>query len=143
MEMLYIDEKYAKEMVAHALQDDPDECCGILAGPDGKVVKLYRMTNTERSPYRYSMDPKEQISVDREMDDKGWELLAIYHSHTHSAAYPSSTDVRMATWPDGTSIWPDAHYILVSLEDHDNPPVRAFRITDGSVTEEEVRVTQE
>ena len=138
-----IAKRYVDEMVSHALEDDPDECCGILAGPDGKVVKLYRMTNTERSPYRYSMDPKEQISVDREIDDKGWELLAIYHSHTHSAAYPSSTDVRMATWPDGTSIWPDAHYILVSLEDHDNPPVRAFRITDGSVTEEELRVTQE
>ena len=138
-----IAKRYVDEMVSHALEDDPDECCGILAGPDGKVVKLYRMTNTERSPYRYSMDPKEQISVDREIDDKGWELLAIYHSHTHSAAYPSSTDVRMATWPDGTSIWPDAHYILVSLEDHDNPPVRAFRITDGSVIEEELRVTQE
>ena len=138
-----IAKQYVDEMVSHALEDDPDECCGILAGPDGKVVKLYRMTNTERSPYRYSMDPKEQISVNREMDDNGWELLAIYHSHTHSAAYPSSTDVRMATWPDGTSIWPDAHYILVSLEDHNNPPVRAFRITDGSVTEEELRVTQE
>ena len=138
-----IAKQYVDEMVSHALEDDPDECCGILAGPDGKVVKLYRMTNTERSPYRYSMDPKEQINVNREMDDNGWELLAIYHSHTHSAAYPSSTDVRMATWPDGTSIWPDAHYILVSLEDHDNPPVRAFRITDGSVTEEDLRVTQE
>ena len=138
-----IAKRYVDEMVSHALEDDPDECCGILAGPDGRVVKLYRMTNTERSPYRYSMDPKEQISVDREMDDNGWELLAIYHSHTHSAAYPSSTDVRMATWPDGTSIWPDAQYILVSLEDHDNPPVRAFRITDGSVTEEDLRVTQE
>ena len=136
-----IAKQYVDEMVSHALEDNPDECCGILAGPDDKVVKLYRMTNTERSPYRYSMDPKEQISVNREMDDNGWELLAIYHSHTHSAAYPSSTDVRMATWPDGTSIWPDAHYILVSLEDHDNPLVRAFRITDGSVTKEELRVT--
>lgn len=138
-----IAKQYVDEMVSHALEDNPDECCGILAGPDDKVVKLYRMTNTERSPYRYSMDPKEQISVNREMDDNGWELLAIYHSHTHSAAYPSSTDVRLATWPDGTSIWPDAHYILVSLEDYDNPLVRAFRITDGSVTEEELRVIQE
>ena len=138
-----IAKRYVDEMVSHALEDDPDECCGILAGPDGKVVKLYRMTNTEHSPYRYSMDPKEQISVDREMDDNGWELRAIYHSHTHSAAYPSSTDVRMATWSDGTSIWPDAHYILVSLEDHDDPDVKAFRILDGSVTEEELRVSPE
>ena len=139
--MFYINENHAKEIADHAIQDDPNECCGILAGKDGHIEKLFRMTNAETSPYRYSMDPKEQISVNREMDDNGWELLAIYHSHTHPAAYPSSTDVRMATWPDGTSIWPDAHYILVSLEDHDNPLVRAFRITDGSVTKEELRVT--
>ena len=138
-----IAKRFRDEMVAHALEDDPDECCGILAGPHSNVVKLFRMTNMEHSPYRYNMDPKEQMSVNREMDDNGWDLLAIYHSHTHSPAYPSATDVRMGTWPDGTSIWPDAYYILVSLEDHDNPDVKAFRILDGSVTEEELRVIPE
>jgi proteasome lid subunit RPN8/RPN11 len=127
-------------MVAHALEDDPNECCGMLAGSGGIATKLYRMTNTAASPYRYNMDPLELLTGERERDDNGWELLVIYHSHTHSPAYPSDTDVRMATWPDGKSIWPGTYYILVSLEDHDNPDVRAYSITDGVITEEEIRV---
>ena len=131
--MLELEKKYVDEMVAHALEDDPNECCGILAGHQGKGVTLYRMTNTEHSHYRYNMDPRELYMTYREIDDNGWELLAIYHSHTHSPAYPSATDVRMATWPE-------ACYILISLVDHDNPAVRAFRIVDGEITEEELRV---
>ena len=138
--MLELDRSYVDQMVAHALEDDPNECCGILAGGDGTATKLYRMTNTEHSPYRYNMDPIELLNVTREMDDSGWELLIIYHSHTHSPAYPSDTDVRMATWTDGNSIWPDAFYILVSLMDHQNPDVRAYSITDGVIIEEELRV---
>ena len=87
--MLYLDRKYAEEMVTHALEDDPNECCGILAGSDGEVHNLYRMVNVEASPYRYRMDPKELLNVYREIDDRGWEIIAIYHSHTHSEAYPS------------------------------------------------------
>ncbi|MBI2856374.1 MAG: M67 family metallopeptidase [Chloroflexi bacterium] len=131
--MLYIDEKYAKEMVAHALQDDPNECCGILAGKDGHIGKLYRMINAEASPYRYKMDPKELLRTYNEIDDKGWDIIGIYHSHTHSEAYPSATDVRLATWPD-------ARYILVSLLDRENPPIRAFQIEDGKVTEEDIKI---
>lgn len=138
--MLELNRSYVDQMVAHALEDDPNECCGILSGDHGSATKLYRMTNTEHSPYRYNMDPLELLNVTREMDDSGWELLVIYHSHTHSPAYPSPTDVRHATWPDGKSIWPEAYYILVSLENHDNPDVRAYRITDGEVIEEELRV---
>lgn len=131
--MLYIDNKYARQMVAHALEDDPNECCGILAGKDGEVLNLYRMINIEASPYRYRMDPKELLKVYREIEDSRREIVAIYHSHTHSEAYPSATDVRLATWPD-------ARYILVSLLDKENPPIRAFHIEDGTVTEEEVRI---
>ena len=138
--MLEMDKSYIDQMVAHALEDDPNECCGMLAGSGGIATKLYRMTNTAASPYRYNMDPLELLTGERERDDNGWELLVIYHSHTHSPAYPSDTDVRMATWPDGKSIWPGTYYILVSLEDHDNPDVRAYSITDGVITEEEIRV---
>ncbi|MFH1141053.1 MAG: M67 family metallopeptidase [Chloroflexota bacterium] len=130
--MLELDKKYVDQMVAHALEDSPNECCGILAGPQGKVVKLYRMTNTEHSPYRYNMDPKELYLTNREIEDKKWDLIAIYHSHTHSPAYPSATDIRLATWPE-------AYYILVSLMEQLNPLVRAFRIADGQVKEEELR----
>ena len=138
--MLELDRSYVDQIVAHALEDDPNECCGILAGGDRTATKMYRMTNTEHSPYRYNMDPIELLNVTREMDDSGWELLIIYHSHTHSPAYPSDTDVRMATWTDGKSIWPDAFYILVSLMDHQNPDVRAYSITDGVIIDEELRV---
>ena len=132
-DMLHIDSKYSGEMVAHALEDDPNECCGILAGKDGEIMSLYRMLNIEASPYRYRMDPKELLKVYNEIDDRGWEIVAIYHSHTHSEAYPSDTDVRLATWPE-------SRYILVSLLDKENPPIRAFYIEDGIVTEEEVTI---
>ncbi len=130
--MLELDKQYIDQMVAHALEDNPNECCGILAGPQGRVVKLYRMTNTEHSPYRYNMDAKELFLTYREIEDKKWDLVAIYHSHTHSPAYPSTTDVRLATWPE-------AYYILVSLMEQNNPLVRAYRITEGQVKEEELR----
>lgn len=138
--MLELEQHYADEIVAHALEEDPNECCGILAGQDGRVTRLYRVTNMEHSPYRYSMDPKDLLVINKEIDDSRWELLAIYHSHTHTEAYPSATDVRMATWPDGKSIWPEAYYILVSLMDKSSPTIRAFRIEDGAISEEELRV---
>lgn len=131
--MLEIKKLFIKQMVAHALEDDPNECCGILAGPENNVEKLYRMSNTENSPYRYNMDPRELYLTYREIEDYGWDIIAIYHSHTHSPAYPSTTDVRLATWPD-------AYYILISLLDHDQPPVNAFRIVDGEIAEEQLRI---
>ena len=127
--MLLLERRYTDQIIAHALQEDPNECCGILAGYDGHVVKLYRMTNVEHSSSRYKMDPGELYQTYREIDDSGWDLLAIYHSHTHSEAYPSATDVRLATWPD-------AYYILVSLLSKERPSLRAFHIVDGVISEE-------
>lgn len=133
--MLELERRYADEIIAHALEEDPNECCGILAGQNGRVGKLYRMINVEHSPYRYNMDPQELYRTYREIDDSGWDVLAIYHSHTHSEAYPSDTDVRLATWPE-------AYYVLVSLLSKEEPTLRAFHIEDGKVTEEEVRIIQ-
>lgn len=126
--------EYRDAIVQHALEDDPNECCGLLATKDGHVVKHYRMINTEHSPYRYAMDGKEFLTRYKEIEDAGWEIGVIYHSHTHSPAYPSQTDVRLATWPD-------AYYLLVSLMDHDAPDVRLFTIADGKIGEVEVEVT--
>ena len=122
-------------MVQHALEEDPNECCGILAGAGGIVLQHYRITNTEKSPYRYSMDGRELNQVLRELDDNGWEMQVIYHSHTHSPAYPSSTDVRLA------ANWPDPYYLLVSLLDKQSPDVRLFTIFEETVTEEPVVIT--
>jgi proteasome lid subunit RPN8/RPN11 len=104
---------------------------GIIAGKDGAATKLFRAKNAEASPYRYSVDSQDLFRIFRECDGNGWTFLAIYHSHTASEAYPSPTDVRLA-------FWPEAYYVLVSLQDADHPAVRAFRILDGQITEEEL-----
>lgn len=136
--MVLIKKEHVDEMVAHAKADLPNECCGILAGPEATVMKAYRMSNVEASPFRFSMDPVELVKVDSEAGDNGWDLLAIYHSHTGSEAYPSDTDVRIA---GGTAaLWPDVRYVLVSLMDMDNPVVRIFQITAGEVIEDPLEV---
>ncbi|MDA0263373.1 MAG: M67 family metallopeptidase [Chloroflexi bacterium] len=136
--MVQIKQEFVDDMVAHAKADLPNECCGILAGPSGQVGKVYRMSNVEASPFRFSMDPVELGRVDAEAGDNGWDLQVIYHSHTGSEAYPSDTDVRIA---GGTAaLWPDVRYVLVSLMDMDNPVVRIFQIADGAVIEEPLEV---
>ena len=117
----------ADEIIAHAFEEDPDECCGILAGRDGAASKLYRITNTVKSPYRYMMDPQQFLDADLDSERNGMEFVAFYHSHTHSPAYPSQTDVRMAQ----QSGYHDVHYILVSLEDRDNPQISAYLIHES------------
>ena len=135
--MLEIPEKIAADMVAHALEEDPNECCGILAGRDGAVYRIYRITNTARSPYRYLMDPQEHLSADKDAESNGWEFVAFYHSHIGSRAYPSDTDVRMAL----QSGYLDVDYVLVSLENREEPDIRTYRISEsGEIAEGELRV---
>ena len=137
--LLRISQAHVYEMITHAQADDPNECCGILGGADDSVTRLYRITNTAHSPYRYLMAPQEQLNAMLDCDRNGWDVLAFYHSHTHSAAYPSPTDVRMAQ----ESGWIGEHviYVLVSLEDKANPLVRMFNIAeDGTITETEFEV---
>ena len=131
--MLSLPRSHSDEIIAHAREDAPNECCGIIAGNDGSATKLYRALNAEASPYRYNVDPKDLLRIYRDIDGNGWDVLAIYHSHTHTEAYPSPTDVKLAAWPE-------AYYVIVSLKDDANPVLRAFRIEDGQVTEEELRV---
>ena len=129
---LVLDPSYIDEMIAHARADAPNECCGIIAGKDGLPMRLYRALNAEASPYRYSVDAKDLLRIHRDADSNGWDFLVIYHSHTRTEAYPSPTDVRLATWPD-------AYYVLVSLME-EAPVVRAFRIEDGAITEEPIEL---
>jgi proteasome lid subunit RPN8/RPN11 len=129
--LLTLPSEFIEEMIAHAKEDAPNECCGIIAGAGGLATKLFRAKNAEASPYRYSVDPQDLFRIHRECEESGWDFLAIYHSHTASEAYPSPTDVRLA-------FWPDAHYVLVSLMQPETPVVRAYRIVEGAVTEEEI-----
>ncbi|HXG41961.1 MAG TPA: M67 family metallopeptidase [Dehalococcoidia bacterium] len=132
---LRLPKRYLDEMVAHAKAEAPNECCGIIAGSNGHATRLYRCRNAEESPYRYQVDPNDLFRVYRECEQNGWDFLAIYHSHTFSEAYPSPTDVRLA-------FWPEAYYVLVSLKDPERPVVRAFRIRDGQVQEEEIEAVE-
>src|SRR2546423_14419724 len=92
------------EMVAHAREDAPNECCGMIGGRGGEAVTLYRATNAEASPLRYSLDAQDQFRIMRQMEDAGEELVAIYHSHTASDAYPSQTDINLALYPDAVYV---------------------------------------
>jgi [CysO sulfur-carrier protein]-S-L-cysteine hydrolase len=113
----------ADEIVAHCEQGRPNEACGLLAMRDGTVARVFRMSNAEASPVRYSLDPKEQLAVYNKLDDEGWELGAVFHSHTRTEAYPSPTDVRLAS--------EDVPYLIVSLASAP-PSLRAFRILKES-----------
>jgi [CysO sulfur-carrier protein]-S-L-cysteine hydrolase len=137
--VLTIPEEIRDEIVAHARRDHPDEACGIVAGPEGsdRPRRTVAMTNAERSPTFFRFDSSEQLKVWRELDELDEVPVVIYHSHTATEAYPSRTDVGLASEPD-------AHYVLVSTANCGNEEgpmeFRSFRIVDGVVTEEEVEV---
>ena len=130
--MLKIPKNYVDQMVAHSLEENPNECCGILSGADGISQCLYRITNTANSPYRYLMDPQEFLDADRHTESNRWEFQAFYHSHTHSTAYPSTTDVRMALQSGYLMVY----YILISLRDKNFPEICMFQIGESGEIEE-------
>jgi [CysO sulfur-carrier protein]-S-L-cysteine hydrolase len=121
------------EMVAHAREEAPNECCGLVASTNGDAVRIYRAANAEHSPVKYVVDPRDQIRIQNDIDRNGWDLGAIYHSHTRTEPFPSQTDVNLAR------NWPDPIYVIVGVAG-DNADVRAFRIVDGTVTETELEV---
>jgi [CysO sulfur-carrier protein]-S-L-cysteine hydrolase len=122
------------QMVAHCLAGLPDEACGLLGGdPDAAdAVTCYPTRNLAASAKLYTVDPKEHLRADRDAEAAGNAIIGVFHSHTHTDAYPSPTDVAQA--PD-----PGWHYVLVSLRDQ-LPVVRSYRIVDGRITEEPVRL---
>jgi len=120
-------------IVEHARKEFPNEACGILAGRDEKVEKVYTMANIDKSPTTYFMEPKDQFGVFKEMREKGLELLGIYHSHVSTRAYPSFHDVEMA-------FYPEALYLIISLEDFDHPDIRAFEIKDRKIEERDIEI---
>lgn len=132
------------EMVRHARAELPNEACGVLAGLDGRPVRVYPMRNAEASPVVYRFDEKEQLEVFNEVEEKGWTLLGFFHSHTHTEAYPSPTDRANAHWTDPETgrpvpAYPGTRYLIISLRDEE-PVVRAFTFEEGEPVEEEVRV---
>jgi len=133
MSSLRIAQSLIDEIVAHAREDMPNECCGMIGGADEAARTVYRAANAEASPLRYSIDAKEQFRLIRTIEEAGEELVGIYHSHTKSAAYPSQTDVNLAGWPD-------AVYLIASLAEADAPEVKGFWIRDGGIADAELLV---
>lgn len=115
------------EIVSHALQDAPDECCGIVATRDGEAVEVFRMENTAHTWMRYEMDNMELYRVVTGIEDAGNDVGIIYHSHTRTDPYPSQTDINLAFYPDSL-------YVIVGTATPE-PVVRAFKILDGQVEE--------
>lgn len=131
--MTELDAVFVKEIVEQGLREFPNECCGVIASEAGVPVKVIPMTNADASPVTYRLDGREQLRVFDDLDERGWDLWAIYHSHTHSDAYPSETDIRLA-------FYPEARYLLLSLTAREAPVLRSYFIVEGEVSEEELVV---
>jgi proteasome lid subunit RPN8/RPN11 len=124
------------EIVAHAREDLPNECCGMVGGKGGEATTVYRARNEFESPLRFGVDSGDLFRiVQKEIPDRDEELVAIYHSHTKSPAYPSQTDVNMAR-----DSWPDAIWIIVSLANEDDPDVKAYWLRDLTIGEADLVV---
>jgi len=120
-------------MIAHALEERPYECCGMLAGENGRVTRMLRAVNVaDRKAVRYEVAPREILRIMDDIDDANLDHVGIYHSHTHTRAYPSATDIGLAAYP--------VFYVIVSLTDFRNPDVRAYTISEGEVTEEPIEI---
>ena len=131
--MLVLTNQHREGIFLAAKAGWPNEICGILAGTNNRVEKVFAMRNTSDTPKLcYLMDPKEQLKISKEIRAAGWEMLGIYHSHAESEAYPSARDVELAYYPDTL-------YFIVSLKDKANPGLRAFRIVEGTITEEVIK----
>jgi len=122
-----------EEMVEHARQDAPNECCGMIAARGDEGLKLYRATNVAASPLRFEIDGREQIRIHNDIESAGLELGAIYHSHTRTEPRPSQTDITFAQG------WPGVLWVIVGLTTG-QPQVRTWSIQDGQVTEAELAV---
>ena len=120
-------------MVEHAEKESPFECCGILGGKDHTVKKAFELQNAEKSPIRYSMAPQDQLRVFEEMEKGAMEMVATYHSHPQTIPFPSETDVKLAFYPEMTSI-------IISLKEEENPVVKAFRIGKEAICLEEIEI---
>jgi proteasome lid subunit RPN8/RPN11 len=124
------------ELIAHAREDAPNECCGVIAVADARATAAYRTTNLKASPLAFEVDGRELLRVSATIEDAGWELGAIYHSHTRTAPYPSQTDINFA------ANWPGVEWVIVGLAG-ERPEVRSYAIDGGRVSEVALEIVQE
>ena len=132
--MLRIPKAIFQGMLDHAKRESPLECCGILSGKEKIVQKAFELKNSEESPVQYSMFPRDQLKVFEEMEKESMDMVAIYHSHPHTIPFPSETDVKLAFYPDVSSV-------IISLKGED-PVIKAFQISKEAIYLEEIEVIQ-
>jgi proteasome lid subunit RPN8/RPN11 len=126
------------EILAHAREEAPNECCGVVGvvaasgGESARAMRVRRARNVHASPKRFEIDGRDVIRAMNEFDEAGWEIGAIYHSHTHTAPSPSQTDINFAAH------WPGVEWIIVGLADPATPDIRSYLIEEGAVREVEI-----
>lgn len=132
--MMEIKKEFIAQIMEQAKKGRPKEVCGIIAGKEGTVKKIYEMANVSETPETfYFMDSQEQFKVLKDMRNSGIEMLGIYHSHPASRAYPSEEDCRMC-------FYPDAFYMIISLKNFDRPEIGAFKVNGNKITEERLEI---
>lgn len=131
--MLRLKKQLLKKITEHALREFPNEACGILAGRREQVEEVYEMVNVEKSPQTFFMDAQQQLGVMKQIRNAGRKMIGIYHSHVASEAYPSSHDVELA-------LYPEVSYMIISIRNRKNPSIRSFKIVEGEISEEELKI---
>ena len=129
-----IPKAFREAMLSHAIENYPNECCGVLSGMGDIATYHYPMENAASSPFRYEFEGKEHIKVIKSIEEHNWDVLCIYHSHTGSEARLSDTDLRLITYPD-------SYYLIISLKDSDNPDIRAYKVQELTEWTSEVPAT--
>jgi len=127
--MVILKKELYEQIIRQCLREFPWEACGILAGRGETAERVYEMTNADKSPATFFMEPREQLQVMKEIRNRSLDMIGIYHSHVASDAYPSSRDVDLA-------LYPEVFTLIVSLSDKNNPSIRSFKINGDRINEE-------
>jgi len=130
-----IDRVLLDDIVAHAVRDAPNECCGVVAVRDGAATAVHATENVAASPFRFEVDSSELIGLWNDIESAGADVGAIYHSHTRSDPYPSQTDVNFA------SNWPGVEWIIVGVDKQGQTEVHSYLVDDGQIAEVELELT--
>ncbi len=131
--MVRIPRAIYEKMIDHAKKESPLECCGILSGKGKTVQKVFEIPNAEKSPTRYSMPPLDQLKAFEEIEKGSMEMVAVYHSHPRTIPFPSETDVKLAFYPEISSV-------IISLKEEDHPVMKAFSIGKDAIYPEDIEV---
>ena len=129
--MIILAKDIAEEMVQHAREEYPRECCGMLAGKDTTITKLFKIKNIAQRMDEYELDPLEQVNAFEKIDSLPLKLLGVYHSHPNHPCYPSGLDINQAFYPDTLSL-------IISLKDMKTFQLKAFKMCEGEVEEETI-----